>query len=86
MLAVVAPAAATAAAVVTVATDADSADVDVVVVAVVVLSSYTCCCYVRSWGESMENSSLYRAGNTTLGCCCLNLLSDSICIMEMSLQ
>lgn len=52
---------------------------------VVVVSSYTGCCYVRSWGESMEKSSLYRAGNTTFGCCCLNLLNDSMCIMEMSL-
>lgn len=53
---------------------------------VVVVSSYTVCCYVRSWGESMEKSSLYRAGNTTFGCCCLNLLNDSMCIMEMSLS
>lgn len=53
---------------------------------VVVVSSYTGCCYVRSWGESMEKSSLYRAGNTTFGCCCLNLLNASMCIMEMSLK
>lgn len=42
--------------------------------------------YVRSCCESIEKSSLYRAGKTTLGCCCLNLLSASMCKIEISLK
>lgn len=43
-------------------------------------------CYVKSCCESIENNSLYRAGNTYWGCSILNLFKASICIKESSLQ
>lgn len=44
-------------------------------------------CYVnRSCWASTENNSLYKAGNMYCGCSCLNVLNESMCIIESSLK